>query len=347
MKWKELKENIRLKKVYDLKILILRLIREFFWSQDFLEVETPIALKYPSQEPYLNFIPVEFHNPKGEVEKFYLRTSPEFALKKILGAGYSKIFEIGKCFRDYEEWGGNHNTEFTMLEFYRASGNQHKIMSDLEELFKYIAKCLKIKKLKDCEIVGGWKKITMKELWESELNIDLDKNLDLISLSKTARKLGFNVDKNDAYEDVFYKIFLNKIESKLGFNNPIFIYDYPAQMCSLSKKCKYNKKYAERFELYINGLEICNGFGELTDSEEQKKLLLIDKNKRMKLGKEIWDIDNDFIEGIKSLNNRVAVLNSEVSGVALGVDRMIKLFAGANDLNEVIFCSVFDQIDNN
>jgi len=340
MDWKAIKNTPRLKEIFNLRIAMSRLTREFFWQQNFKEIETSIALKYPGQEPYLNPVPVEFHNPTGDSEKFYLRTSPEFALKKLLGAGYSKIFELGKCFRDFEQWGGNHNTEFTMLEFYRAPGTQFEIMEDIESLFKFLEKNLngKVPSSKFQVPSDDWEKITMKNLWKQELGVDLDFNLDLKSISKTANELGFKLSADDVYEDVFYKIFLNKIEPSLGKSRPVFVYEYPAQMCSLSKLCKDNEKYTERFELYIGGLELANGFGELTDGQKQKELLEADKNKREKLGKETWGVDQGFIDALYEIE-------VEASGVALGFDRMVKLFAGARDLNEVVFQAVNDQVN--
>src|SRR3989338_11633864 len=117
--WSDIKNNPRLMRMYETRCEIIRLIREFFWSREFVETETPIAARYASQEPYLNPVPIMIHDPHNARHEMYLRTSPEYALKKLLAAGFEKIFEISKCFRDYESFGGNHNTEFTMLEWYR------------------------------------------------------------------------------------------------------------------------------------------------------------------------------------------------------------------------------------
>jgi lysyl-tRNA synthetase class 2 len=113
--WSELKNTPRLKNIYDTRVEIIKSIREFFWSQGFLETDTPVAVRLASQEPYLNPVSITISDPNGKSEKFYLRTSPEYALKKLLAVGYEKVFEIGKCFRDFESFGGNHNPEFTML----------------------------------------------------------------------------------------------------------------------------------------------------------------------------------------------------------------------------------------
>ncbi len=339
--WSDLKNNQRLKEIYNTRIEIIKLTREFFWSQGFIETDTPIAVHLASQEPYLNPLPVAIHDANGKQADFYLRTSPEFALKKLLAAGYEKIFEIGKCFRDFESFGGNHNTEFTMIEWYRAPGKYQDIMDDTENLFKFVGKKLNknVVKYKDKEIdiVEGWSRFSMKEVWKKFVGVNLDDYLEVGSLSELAKSKGYNVQENEPYEDIFYKIFLNEIELNLGNDNPIFVYDYPAQMSSLSRLCEYDNRYAERFELYIGGLELANAYGELTDSVEQEKRLVEDMEKRKQLNKPVWPVDPDFIEALKSGM-------APAGGIALGVDRMVLLFTGAKDLNEVIFSSVKDQL---
>ena len=340
--WSELKNNLRLKKIYDDRIKIIKLIREFFWSLDFVETDTPIAIKNPGQEPYLNPVPVVFYDPNGKAENFYLHTSPELAMKKLLAAGYEKIFQIVKCFRNYESFGGNHNTEFTMLEWYRAPGKYQDIMDDTENLFKFVGQKLNKQTVKynnkEINISGKWDRQSMKEIWQKFININLDDYLELDNLKKLAEDKKYKVDDSDAYEDIFFKIFLNEIEPHLGNETPIFVYDFPAQMTSLSRLCEHDNRYAERFELYIGGLELANAFGELTDAGEQKERLEKDKELRGKLGKATWPVDPDFIEALQS---GIA----PAGGIALGVDRMVLLFTGANDLNEVIFGSISDQLE--
>ncbi len=339
--WQDLKNNPRLKKVYDERIAIIKLIREFFWSLDFVETETPIAVKYPGQEPYLNPVPVVFYDPAGREEKFYLHTSPELAMKKLLAAGYHKIFQIVKCFRNNEAFGGIHNTEFSMIEWYRAPGSYQDIMDDVENLFKFVGEKLNKQTVhygsKEMNIFTKWDRLSMKEVWQKYAKVNLDEYLGFASLKKLVIEKGYKVGDGDAYEDLFFKIFLNEIEPNLGNETPVFVYDFPAQMTSLSRLCQHDSRYAERFELYIGGLELANAFGELTDADEQKKLLEKDRDLRLKLGKETWPVDNDFISALQS---GIA----PAGGVALGVDRMVVLFTGAKDINEVIFEAVKDQI---
>jgi len=335
--WIDLKNDPRLREVYEKRIKINRLIREFFWSNDFQEIETPVAIRLSGQEPYLNPVSVLLHAPHGEEYKYYLQTSPEFAMKKLLASGYNKIFQICKCFRDFEQFGGNHNPEFTMIEWYRAPGTIQEIMDDTENLFKFIAKQLNADEVqykgKKINITSAWERISMREVWQKYLGVDLNDYLTAEKMEALAFKRGLAVEAGEPYEDLFYKIFLNEIELKLGDEKPVIVYDYPAQMCSLSRLSKNDLRYGERFELYIGGLELANAFGELTDADEQKKRLEEDMKKRIKMGKETWPIDPDFILALES-----GIPNA--GGIALGIDRMIMLFSGAKDINEVIFQAI-------
>ena len=281
-------------------------------------------------------------------------------MKKLLAAGYQKIFQIIKCFRDYESFGGIHNPEFTMIEWYRAPGTFWDFMDDMEKLFKFIGKRLNKRSVypvrdprgakkatfhnneisdgvqwrgKKIPINKKWERKTMKQVWKKFININLDEYLTVQRMQKLCREFGYETE--GAYEDLFYKIFLNKIEPFLGVEKPIFVYDYPAQMCSLSKPSK-NLGYAERVEVYIGGLEIANGFGELIDAEKQKNNLEEDRKKRNELGREIYDVDMDFINALESGI-------PSAGGIAMGMDRVVMLFTGAKDVNEAIFQSAADM----
>jgi lysyl-tRNA synthetase class 2 len=339
--WKELTDNTRLNQMYRTKLTILRLIREFFWSKNFIEAETPIAVCLPSLEPYLDPIPVTFHDPHQKAHQFYLHTSPEFALKKLLAAGFTKLFEISKCFRNYEEFGGTHNTEFTMLEWYRAPGEMEDFMNDTEELFKFVANKIGVPHIaykgNQINIHQQWDRKTMKQIWQEYAHVSLDDYLTFESIKKLAEEKGYDTQSLPTYEDIFFKIFLNEIEPFLGINKPIFVYNYPTNMCSLSRTCAHDDRYAERTEIYIGGLELANGFGELGDGAKQQNLLEKDLALKKNLGKPTWEIDTDFIKAINSGFPNAA-------GIALGIDRMVMLFTGAHTIDEVIFESVSDQL---
>lgn len=342
MNWKELKDNPKTKEIYDKKLLILKKTREFFWSLGFVEAQTPLAVKTASQEPYLDPIGIRYIHPIGQEYPFYLHTSPEYALKKLLCAGYEKIFEICPCFRNREDFGGTHNPEFIMIEWYRSPGKLTDIMDDLESLFKSIGQTLNqdfvSRNEKKIPVNTIWDRVQMKEIWQKYLGVNLDEYLTIEKMSILAKEKGYQVEEKEKYEDLFYKIFLNEIEPKLGWKKPIIIYDYPAQMTSLSQLCE-DGRYAERFECYIAGLELCNAFGELTDAQKQRENLEKDRKLRQELGKEVFPVDSEFIEALQSGMK-------PTGGIALGLDRMIMLFTSAKDINDVIFMSAKDQVEN-
>ncbi|KKP59549.1 MAG: Lysine-tRNA ligase [Candidatus Magasanikbacteria bacterium GW2011_GWC2_34_16] len=334
--WQDLQNNPRLKSIYETRIKVIRLIREFFWLENFVETDTPVAVRFPGQEPYLNPVPVDIHNPNSEAARFYLQTSPEFAMKKLLAVGFDKIFQLAKCWRDYESFGGTHNTEFTMLEWYRSPGTLVEIMDDTEKLIKFVDAKLALSKIYNLQ--SNYDRISVKELWQKYVDVDFNELLEINKMRDFVKSCGYQVSEEDAYEDLFYKVFLNKIESHLGKERPVFVYDYPAQMCSLSNLSQKDQRYAERFELYINGLELANAFGELTNPVKQLYNLEQDQAKRQELGREIFGVDKDFIESLSNIPS--------AGGIALGVDRLVMILTEAKDINEVIFGSVADQLVN-
>jgi lysyl-tRNA synthetase class 2 len=344
--WQELANNQRLKKIYEERLAITKSVREFFWQRGFVEAETPLAMRFPGQEPYLNPVPVDLFDAVEKKLQTHLRTSPEFSLKKLLASGYGKIFEIGKCFRNQEDTGGTHNPEFTMLEWYRLPGELSEIMDDTEELFKNALHTIEKKELQyrgnKILIDDRWDRMTMKEIFKKYLQINLDEYLETEKISELAGRLGYKFDVGEEYENIFFKIFLNEIEPKLGIKKPIFVYDYPARMCSLSRLSS-DPRYAERFELYVGGLEVANAFGELVDPVDQEKRLKADLELRKKMGKETWPVDADFIGALSEIHKK----GDRASGIALGLDRMVVLCTGAKDINEVIFNNLADQFNNN
>ncbi|MFH1789651.1 MAG: EF-P lysine aminoacylase EpmA [bacterium] len=341
--WKQLYDNPKLKAIYDTRLSIIKATRDFFYMKNFIEVETPIAVRYVGQEPHLNPIPLAVKNEFDVEKKFYLQTSPEYAMKKLLAVGYERIFQICKCFRNNERQGSLHNTEFTMLEWYRTGSELDKIMDDCEGLFNYIAKNVNGLNLADdgnsIDLTLPWDRISMKDLWNQTLNVNLDDFFDLDKFINYAHEKGYAADDFDKYEDLFHKIFLNEIEPKLGWKKPIFIYDYPTTMCSLSKPCENDPRYANRFELYIKGIELANAFGELTDADRQEKNFLRDQKQRKQSQKEIFPIDQELLSALQKIKKGA-------SGIALGLDRMVLLLTNSSDLNDVIFESISDQLNN-
>jgi lysyl-tRNA synthetase class 2 len=312
------------KNILERRALLIRGIREFFWQQDFLDVETPLLLARPGQEPYLSPMKVLFHNEKAEEFTGYLHTSPEYALKKMLGAGFTNVFSITKTFRDYESFGGTHNPEFTMIEWYRANNSFESLMDDCEGLWKYLAKSIS-----DAEKANmPWERLHMNEAWERYAGASLHDHLNREAMAALCVKKGYPVTDKDSYDDLFFKIFLNEIEPKLGERGATILHHYPLSMAALARVSPTDARYAERFEVYIHGIEIANAFGELTDAEEQQRRLEEEQAFRKTTGKEVFPIDTEFIEALRTM--------PPSAGIALGVDRLIQALLGAKDINSVL-----------
>lgn len=321
------------KEKLELRFEILKLMRKWFEREGFVEVDAPIIVSEPGQEPNIEPMTLAVHNEKGQAFTGYLHTSPEYAMKKMLAAGFDKIFYLGKCFRDRESFGHQHNPEFTMLEWYRAKRDFRAIMDDTESLCRFVAGRLKRNALISVENVkklsGKWERVSMRELWKRFVDVDLNNCLTQKSLYKLCVQRGYKPTKGEDYEELFYRIFLNEIEPKLGMDRPIIVYNYPACMASLSSLCKKDKRYAERFEVYFAGSELANAFTELTNADEQLARLTSERVVRRKRGMLVYDIDTEFIEAL-----RFGVPKS--AGIALGVDRLIMAILGCKNIDDVI-----------
>lgn len=326
------------KTILEARFVIIKAIRAWFDQAGFTEVDAPILLRLPGQEPYLSPMRLNVHNERGEEVTGYLHTSPEYALKKMLSAGFDKIFSLGKVFRDYESFGGTHNPEFTMIEWYRANSDFYALMDDVENLFWFTIEENGKGKMKD----KRWKitlpsknpssfifqRIHMRDLWKEYVEINLDEYLTREKMLVLCKARGFNPNENESYEDLFYRIFLNEIEPKLANRGGVIVHHYPLPMASLSRPSEKEIGYAERVEVYVNGLEIANGFSELTDAVEQRRRLEEEQKRRQELGKDVFPIDEDFIEAVG--------LMPPSAGIALGVDRLVQIITGCQNIDDVI-----------
>ena len=250
--WQRIKNDPKLLKQYLVREKVIDAIRSFFKDQKFHEVFTPILVPVPSIEPNLEVFETELKTSKGLKRQGFLIMSPEFSIKKLLAAGIGNCFEITKCFRNEEEVSRLHNPEFTMLEWYRVGANYKDIMKDFENLF--------------LKIIGK------NKLKYQDQTYDLSLPWPRIKISDAFKKYT-GKDVLNVSDENFYKIYFNEIEPELlKLKKPYFIYDYPISQASLSKSAK-DPRFAERFEVFLAGIELGNCFSELTDAKEQKRRL--------------------------------------------------------------------------
>jgi lysyl-tRNA synthetase class 2 len=331
--------DLALKEKFLLRQKLLRGLREFFWSKGFVETETPELVRLPGMEPYLDvfetaFQPVAHDGLAPKKENMFLITSPEYAMKKLLVGGYENIFQVTKSFRNKEHLSSMHNPEFTILEWYRAYSDYTKIMEDTENLVCTLSMIANGKEeilYKDfvVDVKPPWIRMTVVEAFEKFAGVGKAAFEDESALKKIASEKGYQVTNETSFDDAFFLIFMNEIESKLGVDKPVFLYEYPVSMAALSKKCEHDPKYAERVETYIAGVELSNGFTELNDPSEQQARLEYEHSERLRMGKQDYPVDQSFIRALQ--------LGMPPSGgIALGVDRLMMLLTNTPDINQMI-----------
>jgi lysyl-tRNA synthetase class 2 len=292
-----------LQKNLQLRARIIQAIRSFFADRDYLEVETPIRIPAPAPEAHIDAV---------ESGDGFLQASPELYMKRMLAAGIDRIFQICKCFRQGER-GRLHLPEMTLLEWYRADSNYFDMMDECETLINTIAR---INGSEEDLLIYQGKKIKLTPPWPR------------ISVSEAFEKLG-SISLNDALESgQFDEIMVEKIEPHLSQTRPVFLYDYPAYRAALAKLKAQDLRYAERFELYIGGLEICNTFSELTDPIEQRERFERENDQRRKAGKPVYPMPEKFLS---ALGNMPAA-----AGNALGIDRLVMLFSDSKQIDDVV-----------
>lgn len=317
---------------------VIKAIRAYFDAQNFDEVETPILQVCPVMDAHIHAFKTELRGVDLKVQSTpYLHTSPEFAMKKLLVAGMERIYQICHVFRN-AEGSKRHVPEFTLVEWYRINADYEDIMKDCVTLIRDCAKALNITELRYqdhiCDPFGEWENLSVADAFERYAGIDLTAVLDdHTGFMQAVKGLGLHVAEDDGWDDLFFRVMDAKIEPQLGMGVPTFLYDYPAAMASLSKRKDSDPRYAERFELYICGIELANAFSELTDAKEQVKRFEEEMALKQKLYGETYPIDENFIAALTQGM-------PQSGGIALGVDRLVMLCTGAEDIQDILWTPV-------
>jgi lysyl-tRNA synthetase class 2 len=277
-------------------------IRVFFIERGYLEIETPHLIPAP---------PPEVHIDALRAGHSYLHTSPELCMKRVLAAGYRKIFQICRCFREGER-GKHHLPEFTLLEWYHAGIDYLDLMDECEDMVLSVTQELGIGQRLNyqgrmIDLERPWERLTVGEAFERYVGISMRRALEL---------------------DRFHEVMVEEIEPHLGKEKPTFLYDYPAGLGALARLKESETDLAERFEIYLGGLELANAFSELTDVQEQEKRFERDRAKREKLGKAVYPIPERFLQSLHHVPRS--------AGIALGVDRLVMLLADQARVDDVV-----------
>jgi elongation factor P--(R)-beta-lysine ligase len=291
-----LQKNLRL------RANIVQAIRRFFLNSDYLEVETPVRIPAPAPELHIQA------PPSGD---WFLRTSPELCMKRLLSYGFPRIFQICRCFRQGER-GSRHLPEMTLLEWYFAGGNYLDMMDACESLIRFVAAevCGNDTLLyqgQKIDLGPSWTRMTVSEAFYRYASISMERALDL---------------------DRFDEVMGCDIEPFLGFGTPLFLYDYPASCGALARLKPDNPRVAQRFELYMGGLELCNAFSELTDAGEQRRRFEKERYLRSVAGGCEYPIPEKFLSDMEKM--------PESAGNALGIDRLVMIFADTPSIDDTV-----------
>jgi lysyl-tRNA synthetase class 2 len=312
-------------------------LRGWFAAQDFTEVETGILQISPGNEAHLHAFATDAISPAGERRSRYLRTSPEFACKKLLAAGERRIFEFARVFRNREQ-GTLHQPEFTMLEWYRAEEPYETLMADCAALVALAAKTVGGREFhfrgRSADPFLAPERITVAEAFGRHARIDLIATLsggiaDRPALASQATREGIRRADDDTWSDIFSRVLVERIEPNLGLGRLTILDEYPVIEAALARPKASDTRVAERFELYACGVELANGFGELTDPAEQRRRFELEMDEKERLHGERYPIDEDFLAALARM--------PPASGIALGFDRLVMLALGATRIDQVMW----------
>lgn len=307
----------------EIRARVLAGIREHFASRGFLEVETPGRVVCPGLEPHLVAIPAGRDR--------WLRTSPELHMKRLLCAGASRIYQLAPSWRG-DESGPWHLAEFLMLEWYRAPGTLDEIEDDTIALLRATASAIGVDPatLPGCDLGLEPERVTVREVVQRETGIDLARVRDVRALRAALDGLGIASDGGDTWDDLFFRLFLARVEPALGFGRVTILRDYPASQSALARVREDALwPVALRFEVFARGLELANAFDELTDAREQRRRHEADREARRAAGRETPALDEAFLAALERGMPPAA-------GIALGVDRLIALLLGRDSVRDVV-----------
>jgi lysyl-tRNA synthetase class 2 len=312
-------------------------LRGDFEAQGFTEVEAGILQTSPGNEAHLHGFATHFAESGGPPQPLYLHTSPEFALKKLLAAGETRIFDFARVFRNGER-SALHHPEFTMLEWYRAAEPYESLFADCVSIVRCAAEAASASKLtfrgRTTDPFAEPERLTVTEAFARYACVDLlasvsENGTDRDHLAAQARAAGIRVAEDDVWADIFSRILVACVEPNLGLERPTILCEYPTAEAALARRSAHDARVAERFEFYACGVELANGFGELTDPVEQRTRFEAEMTEKQRVYGETYPLDEDFLAALAHI--------PDAAGCALGFDRLVMLATGANHIEQVIW----------
>ena len=315
-------------------------IRRWFEREGFIEVETACLQASPGNEAHLHAFATEARTESGGSWPLYLHTSPEFACKKLLAAGETKIFTFAPAFRNRER-GALHSPEFTMLEWYRAGADYEQLWEDCGAILHTAAREAGRTdwawRGRTCDLAKSLDWTTLHQAFFQFAGIQLDDvflgpEVDHPAMRREVARIGVRIADDDTWSDLFSRVLAERIEPYLGLYRPEILCEYPTHEAALARPTAHDPRVAERFELYVAGVELANGFGELTDPAEQRRRFEAEMAEKQRVYGERYPIDEDFLAALAHM--------PAASGCALGFDRLVMLATGATHIDQVLWTPV-------
>ncbi len=325
---------------------IANALRIWFAARDFVEVETAVLQVSPGNETHLHAFAAELIGPAGDAARLYLRTSPEFACKKLLAAGERLIFDFARVFRNRERT-ALHHPEFTMLEWYRAHENYEVLMDDCAALLAEAARATGATRFtfrnRSIDPFSPPERLTVADAFSRYAHIDLlaclgEGEAARNTFAAAATAAGVAVAGGDDWGDIFSRVLADRIEPQLGNGRATILYEYPISQAALARAKPGDTRFAERFELYACGVELANAFGELTDADEQRQRFNAAMDEKQRIHGERYPVDEDFLAALGTM--------PPASGIALGFDRLVMLATGAQRIEQVLWSTVVEPLQS-
>ncbi len=313
----------------ELRVALLKAVRAHFDGEGFLEVDTPVALTAPAPEPYIEAPAVTLHR-QDRAQRRFLQTSPELPMKRLLARGFERIYQLAPAFRDGDH-SPTHRPEFRILEWYRRDADWRALVDDCQRLLRACAERVdRLPRFRGREIALSFEELTVDDAFRAHAGFSILEHFDHGALIQRVRALGLAISPDDSWNDLFHRVFLDRVEPALaGEGRAVFLTHYPAPLASLAQSSAADPRVAERFELYLCGMELANGFGELVDPAEQRARFVADRALRRAQGQADYPIDERFFDALAQL--------PPSAGIALGFERMVLAFIGGDDLDAAAF----------
>lgn len=301
--------------------------RAFFDGRGYLEVDTPYVVPAPGEEVHLRCFRTTLERPDGTTETRFLHTSPEFAMKRLVAATHVPVFQLARVWRNGEQ-SATHSSEFTMLEWYRPAADLSSLMDETEQFLKALLPP-SVRVGDDLiDLTGPFERLTMQEAFQRMVGADvLGTAGDVSALAQQAKVA---VREGETWEDLFFRLLLERVEPHIGRERPTFLTHWPAEQAALARRDRHDPRVALRFELYAGGLELANAFEELTDAEEQRQRFEADRQRRLQNAPDQdWAVDEAFLQALPHM--------PPTAGIALGFDRLVMLATGVPRIDDILW----------